>query len=347
MASDIKLNDNGVVVEGGELHSAGPVGGFSFADRTMGNAGRWVLYAHAGLARLWSQVAGDRVVIHSNGNVGIGTTNPVRPLHVEGNEIHSGGPGAGFSFSDRAKPGFVNNPSSTTGERWVWYANQKYARLWSGIDHIEVRPNVNEPNQPATVVILGDLQVGGRLSADEIHGELRFLTGAPDKAPDGSDIELVSILADTMALTSHGGTRKYFALHANIDRQNNKELLVINHQGGYKDGVKIEGNVQVTGVLTQASSIALKENVAALSGQEAMAALQGLSAVKFAYKADERKEQHVGFIAEDVPDLVATSDRKAVSAMDIVAVLTKVVQEQQKTMADLAAEVSALKARRI
>jgi hypothetical protein len=173
------------------------------------------------------------------------------------------------------------------------------------------------------------------------------LTGAPDKAPDGSDIELVSILADTMALTSHGGTRKYFALHANIDRQNNKELLVINHQGGYKDGVKIEGNVQVTGVLTQASSIALKENVAALSGQEAMAALQGLSAVKFAYKADERKEQHVGFIAEDVPDLVATSDRKAVSAMDIVAVLTKVVQEQQKTMADLAAEVSALKARRI
>jgi hypothetical protein len=35
----------------------------------------------------------------------------------------------------------------------------------------------------------------------------------------------------------------------------------------------------------------------------------------------------VGFIAEDVPDLVSTKDRKGLSPMDIVAVLTKVVQE--------------------
>ncbi|MCK7574508.1 MAG: hypothetical protein MZV65_00275 [Chromatiales bacterium] len=37
----------------------------------------------------------------------------------------------------------------------------------------------------------------------------------------------------------------------------------------------------------------------------------------------------MGFIAEDVPDLVATKDRKGLSPMDIVAVMTKVVQEQQ------------------
>jgi hypothetical protein len=40
----------------------------------------------------------------------------------------------------------------------------------------------------------------------------------------------------------------------------------------------------------------------------------------------------LGFIAEDVPDLVATADRKGLSSMDIVAVLTKVVQEQQRTI---------------
>jgi hypothetical protein len=91
--------------------------------------------------------------------------------------------------------------------------------------------------------------------------------------------------------------------------------------------------------------MALKENVAQLSSQEAMAALQGLSAVKFTYKADEQKEQHVGFIAEDVPDLVAKGGREAVSPMDIVGVLTKVVQEQQKMLADLTAEVNTLKQR--
>lgn len=107
--------------------------------------------------------------------------------------------------------------------------------------------------------------------------------------------------------------------------------------------MKIEGNVQVTGALTHASSIALKENVAALSGPEAMAALQGLHAVKFNYKADEKKEQRLGFIAEDVPDLVATSERDQLSLMDLIAMLTKAVQEQQKTMAELAAEIHTLK----
>jgi hypothetical protein len=50
----------------------------------------------------------------------------------------------------------------------------------------------------------------------------------------------------------------------------------------------------------------------------------------------------VGFIAEDVPDLVAMPDRKGLSAMDVVAVLTKVVQQQQKTIAELQAKVEKL-----
>ncbi len=52
-----------------------------------------------------------------------------------------------------------------------------------------------------------------------------------------------------------------------------------------------------------------------------------------------------------MPDLVATRDRKALSPMDIVAVLTRVVKEQQKTVeaqqqtiAELAATIRALKA---
>jgi len=73
-----------------------------------------------------------------------------------------------------------------------------------------------------------------------------------------------------------------------------KDGLVVNHRSRYADGVKIEGNVQVTGVFTQASSIALKENISELSGEEAMATLQGLNAVKFHYKAD-RQQQHIGF----------------------------------------------------
>ena len=95
------------------------------------------------------------------------------------------------------------------------------------------------------------------------------------------------------------------------------------------------------GVWTDASSREYKKNIKGLSTDEAMNALSGLKPVRFNYKAD-LEENHVGFIAEDVPDLVATNDRKGLSPMDITAVLTKVVQEQQKTIAELSNRVSDL-----
>ena len=48
--------------------------------------------------------------------------------------------------------------------------------------------------------------------------------------------------------------------------------------------------------------------------------------MKFNYK--DAKNVHVGFVAENVPELVATSNRKGVSIMDLVAILTQVVKEQ-------------------
>ena len=88
------------------------------------------------------------------------------------------------------------------------------------------------------------------------------------------------------------------------------------------------------GVWTNASSRNLKENIQCLSSDEAVEALTKLNPVKYNYKTD-KTDKYVGFIAEDVPELVATKDKKGMSPMDVVAVLTKVVQEQQKIIADL------------
>ena len=83
-----------------------------------------------------------------------------------------------------------------------------------------------------------------------------------------------------------------------------------------------------------ASSRAVKQDIHQLDGDAALDALKALQPVTFAYKANPG-ETNVGFIAEDVPDLVATTDRKGLSSMDIAAVLTKVIQEQQRTIEDL------------
>jgi hypothetical protein len=88
----------------------------------------------------------------------------------------------------------------------------------------------------------------------------------------------------------------------------------------------------------------LKNDIAKLSGEEASQALAALDPVKFNYKGDARW-RHVGFIAEDVPELLASPDRKGLSPMDIVAVLTKVVQEQRDTIALQQQKLERLEAR--
>jgi Chaperone of endosialidase len=85
------------------------------------------------------------------------------------------------------------------------------------------------------------------------------------------------------------------------------------------------------GVWTSVSSRAAKENIRELTTADALRALAELNPVTYNYKVDAQ-EKHVGFIAEDVPELVASKDRKGLSALDIVAVLTKVVQEQKRTL---------------
>jgi hypothetical protein len=92
-------------------------------------------------------------------------TTASRMLHVEGSEIHSGGAGGGFSFSDRSHGAFVEVPG-TTGRRWVWYASGGTARLWSQVDILTVGfvsapfPHVLQ----RLVTVNGDLRVTGTIS---------------------------------------------------------------------------------------------------------------------------------------------------------------------------------------
>lgn len=129
------------------------------------------------------------------------------------------------------------------------------------------------------------------------------------------------------------------------------DRITIDHEGNVGIGVsrpkrplEMANGAYVSsgGVWTNSSSRDRKENIKDISVEEALAVLAGLEPVRFNYKNDAQ-ESHAGFIAEDVPNLVATSDRKGLSAMDIVAVLTKVVQAQQQQIGALEARLETLK----
>lgn len=95
--------------------------------------------------------------------------------------------------------------------------------------------------------------------------------------------------------------------------------------------VAANGNVTATSFIN-ASSRELKDGISDLDSAKASAALRQLTPVEFTYKNDATREPRVGFIAEDVPDLIAEPERKSVPVMDVVAVLTRVVKDQQQTI---------------
>ena len=96
----------------------------------------------------------------------------------------------------------------------------------------------------------------------------------------------------------------------------------------------VDGNVSGKD-FTQISSRTLKQNITELSSQEVAGLLTSLNPVKFNYVADRPDIVHAGFIAEDVPDLVASADRQAIRLGDVVAILTKAVKDQRQAIASL------------
>lgn len=104
----------------------------------------------------------------------------------------------------------------------------------------------------------------------------------------------------------------------------------------------VNGNLRATN-FAQTSSRTYKENIASLPVKKALELLNKLKPVTFNYKTENGKQQNIGFIAEDVPQIFSTADHKSVVLMDIIGVLTTVVQKQQKEAQDMRKQVNELK----
>ncbi|MDP5338196.1 MAG: tail fiber domain-containing protein, partial [Nodularia sp. (in: cyanobacteria)] len=126
---------------------------------------------------------------------------------------------------------------------------------------------------------------------------------------------------------------------ANLSLQTNgKTQMLLTTKGNVSIGdsvsasdakLYIDGNLRVNGRIFQDSSRELKENITELSSQEVTEILKTIKPIKFNYKNSLDKEIQAGFLSENVPSLLTSSDNTAISPVDIVAVLTKAVKDQQ------------------
>ncbi len=274
--------------------------------------------------------------VDDSGRVGLGTATPVLDLHIL----------SGNTPSIRLDQ---DTTSGWTAQVWDIAANESnfFLRDTTGGSKLPFRIQPGAPTNTLTMKSTGYVGIG--TWSPESHLEIEA-TGAnvvlAVQRTDGATMKL-----SAMGSSGQIGTVTEHAL--NFMTNNVKRLSVGASTGNVGIGVTSPtyplhmasgAYCSAGGAWTNASSIAFKQNVQALGLADARRALADLRPVSFAYKADPG-EEHLGFIAEEVPELVATGDRQGLSPMDIVAVLTRVVQEQQKTIAELRERVEQLEKR--
>lgn len=96
-------------------------------------------------------------------------------------------------------------------------------------------------------------------------------------------------------------------------------------------------HVTAGGTWTNTSSRSYKTDIQPLKDKEyadILEQLENLDVVRFRYKADPNRE-HIGLIAEDVPDEMASLDRKGIPTADAIAFLTAALKAQQAQIENL------------
>jgi len=195
--------------------------------------------------------------------------------------------------------------------------------------------NFDSIPSPANLIVGGNIHVTWNGSNTERDG----LTNLLVLSANNSDTSKVSDVGFQMINAKTGLNWKFRtglngdAFVATKDLTGGAEFRITSATTDYHDATMEVGGVTVfeNGHLVTASSRSLKTNIEPLDTQAAMNAFHQLQPVSYEYKA-QKGEPVVGFIAEDVPDLVAMPSRKSFDSAEVVAVLTKVVQAQDKQL---------------
>jgi len=292
--------------------------------------------------------------VESDGDIGIGTSNPVADIHVVTGNTPT------LRLDQDGSSGFAPQVWDIAGNETTFFI-----RDVTGGSRLPFRIQPGAPSNAVFITAGGDVgfntaspaadlhidrgtsqAANFRVSGDSAGFDLEDKNGAANRKVAQQFVDAGLWRLRGLNDTFTGETVTGIALDLSNGRVgigNASSLLdplTVGTNGTNGNGA----HVTAGGVWIDGSSRQFKEAIRDLSASDAMAAFTGLQPVRFRYKL-EPEEEYMGFIAEDVPDLVATNDHQYLSPMDIVAVLTKVVQEQQKTIETLGAKVAKLESK--
>ncbi len=316
-----------------------------FLIQNSSNSQTALLVSSTGNVNLANEVYIDRDQVE----MGIGTTSPEETLHIKGNgNILLEQDGASkWKITTRVDGGILLRDMFSSNDPFAINAN-------APTDSLNIASNgdigMGTASPLATLDVRGDIASTGDITSTWVGSNIvgdgltnLMVLSANNSAVGGS------ITSDAGFQLVNGSTSKGWnfrtnsggdSFQATLQGTGGSEFTVTNATANVSGTELYLGNgaKNVGGVWINASSRALKENIKPLSTKEALTAFSKLQPVTYNYKTD-KSEKVVGFIAEDVPELVSINSRDGLSSMDMVAVLTKVVQEQDKSLAETKAEL--------
>lgn len=333
-------------------------------DDNSGTPQMWDLYGdHTGLDVIDSTAGtapfhldpgalDNSLVILSNGKVGFGTSNPLMSLHVATSGLFptlrletTGAAPRVWDLSAHAQ-GFdlldVNNSNAIpfsvqagAPTNSLYVASNGRVGLGTSV------PTALFHAQKSAEAGVAETLVRFNIADDPI-GRLDIVNAS---STDGTFIprilgrggsQVAALITDGL-ITTDAGTNPVIAYNAakiSGGGISTRPLVVYRNNNVAKVTVAANGNITATAFIA-ASSRTLKDKIVDLDSQTAQEALRQLSPVEYVYKDDATADRRIGFIAEDVPEIVAEPERKSVPVMDIVALVTKVVKDQQQTIEEL------------
>ena len=290
----------------------------------------------------------ERMTVQGNGNVGIGTTSPVRQLH-----IHN--PGGGSSLQ------LTTLTSGTSGDDGLWIqmntvsdafiTNQENGRLHFGSSLTSRRMTIDAVGN----VGMGTPNPGAALHINHAGANQLRLTGFGSSSIQ-TDNEL-----RLHTLTNGAQTLKTGALVVSNSYANNPPVNGAWIKGDVGIGttspnfkLDVRGTIGNNTTLYH-SDIRWKKNVQSLPNS--LDKVTRLRGVNFEWRGDKFADmnfpagKHVGLIAQEVEEVIpevvntAADGYKSVAYANLVAVLIEAVKEQQRIIDEQNSKIAAIEAR--
>jgi hypothetical protein len=249
-----------------------------------------------------------------NGRVGIGTYDPQGKLDVVG-DIRAGNSDLYFTRTDHNHTGIGNAVGYAAIENAANYGalmilgragttRGRYVRLW---DYLQVNGGMDVTGP----VGIGTTTPGTKLSV----------------AGGGATINGVALGTDVPGIDYPFEYESVGVTNTGFNLRLQSPNWIFFHTG---DSLSQKWGLDEGGNWVKSSSRMLKENIADFTTRDAVSALARLKPVTYNWKDDQERTTRLGFIAEDTPGIATTPDKTSIIPFNILTILAKAVQEQQR-----------------